>query len=204
MKMNMATKLASARTLVVLVACASLSVLSCAEGTRAPAAPDDNGGVTSADPATGTTAPATTTVSRPPAAVVPLPMGAGPSTDPTSTSASPGETESPPPSPAVLEAVSAASTKLGAITAGLDGTKVRFVDCAETSSCTARLEAPSLAALRDLLQGVSAQQGGIAFVAREQLDAYMGPSFIADVTLGGTSTRPVPTDENELLVNNAE
>jgi hypothetical protein len=201
MKMNMATKLTSARILVVLVAYAALSALSCAKGTVAPA-PDDNGGVTSAAPAEGTTT--TTTASRPPAAVVPLPIGAGPSTDPTSTAASPGETESPPPSPAVLEAVSAASTKLGAITAGLDGTKVRFVDCAETSSCTARLEAPSLAALRDLLQGVSAQQGGIAFVAREQLDAYTGSSFIADVTLGGASTRPVPTDENELLVNNAE
>jgi hypothetical protein len=106
-----------------------------------------------------------------------------------------------PPSPAVLQAVSAMEGKLGAITAGLDGTKVRFVDCAENASCSARLEAQSLAGLRDLLQAVSAQQGGIGYVAREQLDAYAGRTFVADVTLGGTDTRPVPIDENQLLAN---
>jgi glycine cleavage system aminomethyltransferase T len=112
-----------------------------------------------------------------------------------------GEFPVTPPSPEVLRAVSSAQAKLAAVTSGLDGTKVRFVDCSASATCSARLEAQSLAGLRDLLQSVSAQQGGIGFVAREQLDGYTGRTFVADITMGGADTRPVPTDENELLVN---
>jgi hypothetical protein len=106
------------------------------------------------------------------------------------------------PRPAILEAVQTTHSKLEPLTASVQGTRVRFVDCSQTSSCTTRLEAQSLTGLRDLLQAVSQNEGGISFVAREQLDAYTGHTFVADVTLGGTQTRPVPTDENELLVPN--
>jgi glycine cleavage system aminomethyltransferase T len=122
-------------------------------------------------------------------------------TDPDKAPAPQVETPVTPPSPAVLQAVTAAQTKLEAVTAALEGTKVRFVDCGQNASCSARLEASSLTGLRDLLQSLSAQQGGIAFVAREQLDAYAGRTFVADVTLGGAETRPVPSDENALLAN---
>jgi len=188
------------RVLVTLVGLATLAASSCAKGTAgAPTSSSANGDVTSADPAAPSTTPQATTA-RTPTAVAPLPGGTSPQADPTPSPqpVSP-ESTSPPPSPAVLEAVSATTAKLGAVTAGLDGAKVRFVDCAATASCTARLEAPSLTTLRDLLQAVSAQQGGIDFVAREQLDGFAGRSFTADVTLGGSRARPVPTDENELL-----
>jgi hypothetical protein len=126
-----------------------------------------------------------------------MPVGTSPAQAPPQ-----GEGPATLPSPAVIQAVSTVQVKLDAVTAGLEGTRVRFVDCNESAACSARLEAPSLAGLRDLLQSVSAQQGGVGFVAREQLDAYTGRTFVADVTLGGgQATRPVPTDENELLAN---
>jgi len=183
----------------VAAAFAALAALSCAKvtsGASSPAA-DDNGSVTTAPGAAATPAPST--VSNVGTQKVAMPVG----TNPDQTSAPTPEVETPVtlPSPAVLQAVSTTQGKLDAVTAVLDGTKVRFVDCSETAMCSARLEAQSLTSLRDLLQAVSAQQGGIGFVAREQLDAYTGPSYVADVTLGGAATRPVPTDETELLVN---
>ncbi len=106
-----------------------------------------------------------------------------------------------PPSPQVLQAVTTAQTKLDGLAASVAGTRVRFVDCSETASCTARVEAQSLAGLRDLLQSVSGQQGGIGFIAREHLDAYSGRTFVADVALGAATPRAVPTDETQLLDN---
>jgi hypothetical protein len=78
---------------------------------------------------------------------------------------------------------------------------VRFVDCDEAGKCGARLEAPTLSALRDQLSSVSADTGGIGFEAREQLDAYLGHSFVADVTLSPGSARAVPADEAALLAS---
>jgi hypothetical protein len=183
----------------VAAAFAALAAISCAKvtgGASSPAA-DDNGSVTTAPAAAATPAPST--VSNVGTQKVAMPVG----TNPDQTSAPTPQVETPVtlPSPAVLQAVSTTQGKLDAVTAVLDGTKVRFVDCSETATCSARLEAQSLTSLRDLLQAVSAQQGGIGFVAREQLDAYTGHSYVADVTLGGAATRPVPTDETELLVN---
>jgi hypothetical protein len=100
-----------------------------------------------------------------------------------------------------MQAVDTTQAKLDGLTSGIAGTRVRFVDCSEAASCTARLEAQSLGGLRDLLQGVSWQQGGVGFVAREQLDAFTGRTFVADVTLGAGAARAVPTDENALLAN---
>jgi hypothetical protein len=106
-----------------------------------------------------------------------------------------------PPSPAVLQAVSTAQGKLETLAAGVEGARVRFVDCPEGASCTARLEATSLASLRSFLASVSDQQGGIGFVVREQLDAYTGRTFVADVVLDGAGARAVPADEAALLAN---
>jgi hypothetical protein len=179
----------------LVAAVLAITAVSCAKGSGgAPSGADDNGGVTSAEPAASATPAAPSNVSTVGTDQVAMPAGA---------TTTPVRDEIPvaPPSPAVLRAVSAAQGQLDAITAGLDGTKVRFVDCSESASCSARLEAPSLAGLRDLLQAVSAQQGGVGFVAREQLDAYTGRTFVADVTLGASGARPVPADENELLTN---
>ncbi|HVU51004.1 MAG TPA: hypothetical protein VHL80_09985 [Polyangia bacterium] len=182
----------------VAAAFLAIAAASCAKVTGEPSG-GDTSGVTSA----GT-----------PAAAAPLPqsnvsnvgtqravMPAGTNPDPGAAPAR-GEGPATQPSAAVMQAVGSVQAKLDAVTAVLEGTRVRFVDCNESAACSARLEAPSLAGLRDLLQSVSAQQGGIGFVAREQLDAYTGRTFVADVTMGGgQATRPVPTDENELLGN---
>jgi hypothetical protein len=186
-------------TVAVLAAFLALAAVSCAKVTGGSSSgADDNGGVTSSGPAASATSRAPSSVSTVGTQQAVMPAGSNPDRVTT-----PVQDESPVtlPSPAVLRAVTEAQSKLDTIVAGLEGTKVRFVDCTESSSCSARLEAPSLAGLRDLLQAVSAKQGGIGFVAREQLDAYTGRTFVADVTLGGTDTRPVPADENELLVN---
>jgi hypothetical protein len=184
----------------VAAAFAALAAISCAKvsgGASSPAA-DDTASVASA-PASGAAAPAPSTVSNVGTQHRALPVGTNPAAAPAP--GLQGETPTTLPSPAVLQAVSAAQGKLDAVTAVLDGTKVRFVACDEGAACTARVEAQTLTGLRDLLRSVSAQQGGIGYVAREQLDGYTGHSYVADVTLGGPDTRPVPTDENALLVN---
>jgi hypothetical protein len=182
-----------ARTLALAaVALAAVAAASCTKdsGGAAPAA-DDNGGVTTASP--GGSTPAS------PAAVAPAAEAPKPTMPLAAASewAPPGESPTTQPS----QAASTTEVELTAAMSGLDGAKVRFVDCAGGASCSARLEAPTLASLRDLLARVSAQRGGIGFVAREQLDGYAGRTFVADVTLGGAEARPVPADENELLTN---
>jgi len=186
----------------VVAAFLAMAAVSCAKVASGPSSgADDTGGVTSAGaPASGATL-APSNVSNVGTQQVAMPVGASPDQTP----ALPPREESPvtPPSAAVMQAVTTAQTKLDGITAGIEGTRVRFVDCSESAACTARLEASSLAGLRDVLQSVSTQQqGGIGFVAREQLDAYTGHTYVADVTLGGgQAARTVPTDENELLGN---
>jgi hypothetical protein len=187
-------------TRILVVAAAALASVSCAKlgsGTSPPGA-DDNGSVTSASPAAGTKTPAPSTMHVPASpTVVPALNATSPQTAPTPDI----ETQAPPPSPAVLQAVGTTQVTLDGLAAGIDGTRVRFVDCSESASCTARLEAQSLTGLRDLLQSVSQQQGGVGFVAREQLDGYAGRTFVADVTLGASASRAVPADENALLAN---
>jgi hypothetical protein len=194
------SNLKETQRIVGIVALAALSTLSCKgflDGGAAPAT-GDNGSVTATDQGGAATTPAQLPTTAAPAAVVPVPSSTAPQTTPSPQIETPAAL----PSPAVLDAVNTAQGRLTGLTTSVQGTKVRFVDCTEGASCTTRLEASSLTGLRDLLQVVSKDQGGIGFVAREQLDAYTGQKFIADVTLGGTATRPVPTDENELLVNN--
>jgi hypothetical protein len=186
---------------LAVLALAALSALSCKgylDGGSSPAA-GDNGNVTATDPGAGATTPMQLPATSAPPEVVPVPADTSTQTTP----ATP-EIETPValPSPAVLDAVNATQGRLNGLTTGVQGTDVRFVDCSNTTACTTRLEATSLTGLRDLLLAVQKDQGGIGFVAREQLDAYTGQKFVADVTLGGSATRPVPADENELLVNN--
>jgi len=188
------------RTYVAVLALAGLAVVSCKGMVNGGSSPGggDNGSITTTDPGAGASTPAPSSVPGTPADVVPIPTGTGQEITPT-----PIETPAALPSPAVLEAVNAATGKLNGITTGVQGTNVKFVDCNDTAVCTTRLEAKTLTGLRDLLQAVNKEQtAGINFVARENLDAYTGQSFVADVTLGGSTTKPVPTDENELLVNN--
>jgi hypothetical protein len=183
----------------VVAAFLALAAASCAKVTGDPSGAD-NAGVSSAGPPASGAALPQSMVSNVGSQQAAMPAGSGPG----QVSGAPPQAETPasPPSPAVMEAVGAAQTKLEAVTAGYDGARVRFVDCNESAACSARLEAPSLGGLRDVLQSVSTQQGGIGFVAREQLDGYNGRTFVADITLGGgQATRPVPTDENELLAN---
>jgi len=185
-------KLIEMRTLIV--AFAALATLSCAKeqgGGRSSPSADDN--VT----ATKQAAPAPSTVANVGTQKMVLPAGTNPEAAPTPQVETPAVL----PSPAVLQAVTTAQGKLDGLAAGVAGSRVRFVDCNETASCTARLEAQSLSGLLSLLQSVSQQQGGIGFVAREQIDGFTGRTFVADVTLGAASARAVPTDENELLVN---
>jgi hypothetical protein len=187
------------RSPLAILAVTALSALSCkgfVDGGSQPAA-GDNGSVTAGDPAAGATTPAQIPAAQTPAAVVPVPAGTAPETKPPQI-----ETPAALPSPAVLEAVNAAQSRLNGLTTNVAGTDVRFVDCNGAGACSGRLEATSLTGLRDLLMAVQKDQGGIGFVAREQLDAYTGQKFVADVTLGSSTTRPVPTDENELIVNN--
>jgi hypothetical protein len=183
---------------VGVVALAALAALSC-KGARDGIGPaGDYGSVTSAEQGTAATTPAQLPTSRARARILPAPRNAAPETAPAPQIEMPTIARS----PAVMEAVNTAEGRLAGLTNVVRGTKVRFVDCREAASCTTRLEATSLAGLRDLLQAISKDQGGIGFVAREQLDAYTGQKFVADVTMGsGAAIRPVPADENELLVN---
>jgi hypothetical protein len=180
---------------VVLLALSALSCKGFVDGSKEPTA-GGNGSVTATDPATTN--------------LTPIPAGGTPAevlpanTAPQIMPATPQiETPVTLPSPALMEAVSTTQGRLDGLTTSVQGTSVRFVDCTDATACTGRLEATSLTGLRDLLLAVEKDQGAIGFVAREQLDAYTGQKFVADVTLGGQATHPVPTDENELLVNNA-
>ncbi|HEY2728839.1 MAG TPA: hypothetical protein VGK52_02795 [Polyangia bacterium] len=183
----------------VAVALAALAAVSCAKdlgGSPSSSGGQDEGNITSGRPSAGARTAGPSSVSNVGTQVA-LPTGTRPETAPV-----PGiEMPATPPSPAVLRAVSAVQEKLNGLVSGVDGTRVRFVDCSETAACTARLEGQSLAGLRDLLQAVSQQHGGIDYVVREQLDGYAGRTFVADVTLAATASRVVPTDENALLAN---
>jgi hypothetical protein len=187
------------RAPVVAALLASLAALSCAKVSGGGSAPpaDEGGNVTAAGPPAQVAPAAPSSVSNVAKEQVATPV----SPEATPTPAPAVEAPVAPPSPSVVEAVGAAQGRLDALAAGLAGTRVRFVDCAAMAACSARLEAQSLAGLRDLLQAVSAQQGGIAFSAREQLDAYTGRTFVADVSWGGGESRAVPSDETQLLGN---
>ncbi len=103
-----------------------------------------------------------------------------------------------PPSQATLDAVQAATARITPMTNTAE-TRVVFVNCA-AASCNTRLEAQTLASLRNLLQNVSsAYEGRISFVVREHMGAYGGHSYHADVVLGTEQPMAVPLDENVLV-----
>jgi hypothetical protein len=190
------TRFGAVAAAVVLIL--ALAAFSCAKTTGEPSSAD-NAGVTSAGTPPGGAALPQSSVSNVGTQRVAMPVGTNPDQTP---AIAPPTGEFAPASPAVVQAVGVAQAKLETLMAGREGARIRFVDCSESAACSARLEASSLAGLRDLLQSVSAQQGGIGFSAREQLDAYSGRTFVADVTMGGgQATRSVPADENELLGN---
>jgi hypothetical protein len=186
--------------LAVALALAALAAVSCAKdlgGAPSSAGGQDQGSITSGRPSAGASTAGPSSVSNVGTQAAAVPAGTRPETAPVPGVEGPATL----PSPTVLRAVSAVQERLNGLVTGVDGTRVRFVDCSETAACTARLEAQSLAGLRDLLQGVSRQHGGIDYVVREQLDGYAGRTFVADVTLAATSSRAVPSDENALLGN---
>jgi len=90
--------------------------------------------------------------------------------------------------------------RLDAITSKIPGTHTLFIVCMDTPPCTARLDAPTLKVMRDLLLAVSADfQGRIDFAVSHHLDGFSGGTYQADVILGTDKKRPVPDDENGLL-----
>jgi hypothetical protein len=184
------------KRVLVLVA-ATLTAAAC-NRDNGPAGSPESPGVASPT----TVAPATAPVAAP-ARAFRTPVAA-PVLDTSGAPAPPApQIEAPalPPAPAAMQAMTTTQTTLDGLATSVAGARVRFVDCSASALCTARLEAQSLGGLRALLQSVSQQQGGIDFVAREQLDGFTGRTFVADITLGGAGTRSVPTDENALLGN---
>ncbi|MDB4983539.1 MAG: hypothetical protein JWM82_4291 [Myxococcales bacterium] len=178
------------------VALLTLTALACAKGKGETPSGDETANVTAAAPAANK-APATAASAATPAVnrVVPASNGTAPVTAPTTLVETPAAL----PSPAIMQAVTAVQGRLDGLASNVAGARVRFVDCNEAGSCTTRLEATTLTALRDLLQSVSGSQGAIDFTAREQLDGFTGRTFVADVTLGAATPRAVPTNENDLL-----
>jgi hypothetical protein len=180
------------KTIAWVALSAGLITLACVKeigGGSPTGTTETSGAPASATPTAPVAAPAKTSPPAAPAEVVPA------------TTAAPSQVESVAalPSPAVLQAVDAARARLDGFAAKVEGARVRFVDCDDAGKCGARLEAPTLAGLRDLLQSVSGDSGGIGFEAREQLDAYSGRSFVADVTLATANARAIPSDEGALL-----
>jgi hypothetical protein len=92
--------------------------------------------------------------------------------------------------------------QINPIAASIGGASVQFVDCT-SGPCLARLNARTLAGLRDLLASAGSRMGGFTFVAREQFDPYRGHFFQADLSVNGTAMA-VPADPKELIVNYGE
>lgn len=89
--------------------------------------------------------------------------------------------------------------RLDAITSKIMGTHTLFINCT-MSPCSARLDAPTLTVMRQLLLAVSADyMGRIDFTVRLHLDGFSGTTYQADVVLDSDKKRPVPDDENALL-----
>jgi hypothetical protein len=159
-----------------------------------PTGMDPNGNPGDPAPAPGTVTPTPGTM---PGTMDPMPVPNG-----MVGTMTPIETPVIPPAPEAVDAEKTLQAKLDAATAAVPGTKVKFIDCT-ASPCMARLEAKQLTAMRDLLAKVSQDnQGKVSFVVREQLDAYMGQTFAADVKIGAEQPRTaVPSDPAELLAN---
>jgi hypothetical protein len=115
----------------------------------------------------------------------------------------PVETLNAPASLAVMASEQGIRDQLNPLTTSIGGASVQFVDCT-AGPCLARLNARTLAGLRDLLVSAGNRMGGFSFVAREQFDPYRGHFFQADVSLDGAKAMAVPTDPNELVVNFGE
>jgi hypothetical protein len=99
-----------------------------------------------------------------------------------------------------MEAASSLEDRVTPLVTSVAGAKLLFIACDE-QPCTLRTQTTTLTGLHQVLTALSREfSGGISFEAREQLDAYTGRSFQADVMLDVTEgARAVPSDENELI-----
>ena len=102
-------------------------------------------------------------------------------------------------SPEAIAGEAMVRMRLDAITGKIAGTQTLFIDCT-MSPCTARMQAPTLTVMRQLLLAVSADyMGRIDYTVTLHLDAFTGSKYWADVVLDSDKKRPIPDDENELL-----
>ncbi|HTM44348.1 MAG TPA: hypothetical protein VL137_05305 [Polyangiaceae bacterium] len=110
--------------------------------------------------------------------------------------------ESAPPTDALVAMSRNLEQRITPPIASVAGAQMLFVSCDKTP-CMTRTQAPSLAALRQVLTALSSEfSGQIAFTVRERLSAYAGHAFEADVIVGVAqgAQQPVPSDENDLLI----
>jgi hypothetical protein len=111
------------------------------------------------------------------------------------------EEDAAPPSIDAVATTEATQKVLDELAAPIDGARVVFVDCT-AAPCTARVSAPTLAALRTFLVKISdAFHGRTSFVARERFDGFTGHVYEADVVLDTDEPRPVPASEDDLLTD---
>lgn len=138
-----------------------------------------------------------------PAEVIPIPAESTPNAPvteiPTPAADSPA-TESMAPSAETAQATESMEERVAPLVSSVSGTKLLFTAC-EADPCVARVQATELSALHQVLTALSQEfSGNIAFSAREQLDAYTGHSFQADVLLDVTEgSRVVPGSQDDLL-----
>lgn len=138
-----------------------------------------------------------------PAEVVPIPSQEtpnAPANEISAPTADPPTTESVAPSAESAQAAQSMEDRVAPLVSSVSGTKLLFTAC-EADPCVARIQATELSALHQVLTALSQEfSGNIAFSAREQLDAYTGHSFQADVLLDVTEdSRAVPTSQDDLL-----
>jgi hypothetical protein len=154
-----------------------------------------------ADKAAGSEATEPVAPDTPPQ-VVPQPAQSpsNPALELTAPSTDPVTTESAPPTPESTQAALSMEDRVAPLVSAIAGAKLVFMAC-DQEPCTVRVQTLELSALHDVLTALSREfAGNIAFAAREQLDAYTGRSFQADVTLDvAEGSQPVPSDPNDLI-----
>lgn len=190
----------SLRALARPVFVASLALLSCSNPKADNAAGSDLGAPTEA------TQPSTPDPSAPNGVqeIVPTPTQTSPDT-PTAAPTTPAmdlapTEESAAPTPESAQAALSMEDRVTPLVNAIAGAKLLFVAC-DAEPCTLRVQTTELRALHEVLTTLSREfSGNIAFAAREQLDAYTGRSFQADVPLDVVEgSQPVPDDESELI-----
>jgi hypothetical protein len=108
--------------------------------------------------------------------------------------------ENAPPPPEVTAAVLTMEERVTPLVNSVAEARLLFVAC-EQAPCSLRTQTTTLTALHQVLSVLSREfDGRIAFSTREQLDAYLGRSFQADVSLDvSEGATAIPADPNDLL-----